>query len=176
MKKILFICLIVFCSGNSCKKSISSANPSPPPGNPNNEVKAMISIKGGLVYSLTATGNNTNYAKRTDPNGDVVINGNGSNSQGAIIFVIKNINLPGTYTMGTASGSAGEKYIGGSFVIGNALLGPFENFSVKPPPPPSGTMTLDELTANSVRGSFSMTCVGPTGTVEITNGTFKGTF
>ena len=175
MKKILFAYLIIFFIGHSCKKS-SSAGTSLPPGNPNNEVKATVSIKSGTAYSLIATGNSTVYAKRTDPNGDVVITVLGSSSQGAIHITLVNINLPGTYTIGTASGLAGEKYILGSFEIGNALLGPYEPFFVQAPPSPSGTITLDELTANSVRGSFSMTCVGSTGTVKITNGTFKGTF
>ncbi|MHA4844833.1 hypothetical protein ACX0G7_11750 [Flavitalea antarctica] len=86
-----------------------------------------------------------------------------------------NITLPGTYTMGTSPVSAGDKYVSATFEIGNALLDTdYEVFFVKPPPPRSGTMTIDELTANSIRGSFSMTCVGRTGTVEVTNGTFKG--
>jgi hypothetical protein len=175
MKKILFICVIIFFIANSCKKSITSGS-SPPPGNPNHELKAMISIKGGTVYSLTATGNNTLYAKRTDPNGELVIDVSGSDSKGQIKFYIINVKLAGTYIIGTASGSPGDSYIIGAFMSGSPLQGPNEIFFVQRPPPPSGTISIDELTVNSIRGSFSMTCVGATGTVEITNGAFKGTF
>ena len=176
MKKILFLCLMIFCIGNSCEKS-SSGGTAPPPDDPNKEVKAMISIKGGTVYSLTATGRNTSCSKITYTNGDVSIRVTGSDSKGSINLGVVNITLPGTYTIGTSPVLAGDKSVYGSFEIGNALLDPdYEIFLVKPPPPPSGTMTIYELTANSIRGSFSMTCVGRTGTVEITNGTFKEIF
>src|SRR5688500_13233082 len=176
MKKILFECIMIFCIGNSCEKS-SPGGTAPPPDDPNKELKAIISLKGGAVYPLTAKGRNTSCSKIYYANGDVSINVTGSNLRDHITLGVVNITLPGTYTIGTSPVSAGDKSVYGTFEIGNALLDPdHEIFFVKPPPPPSGTMTIDELTANSIRGSFSMTCTGRTGTVEITNGTFKGIF
>jgi hypothetical protein len=172
MKKIIpSIILIIIIS--SCKKS--SPPITIPPGNLNHEVKAMVSIKGGTFSSFTATGNYTLYAKRTDTNGDVVIICLGSGSQGQIKITLVNTSSAGVYTIG-GGGPAGSQYIIGSFEIGNPIIGPYELFFAPPPPPISGTINLDELTSNSIRGSFAMTCTGATGTIQITNGTFKGTF
>jgi hypothetical protein len=86
-----------------------------------------------------------------------------------------NTNSAGVYTIGSG-GATGAQYIRGSFEIGNPITGPFELFFVPASPPVSGTINLDELTSNSIRGSFTMTCTGITGIIQITNGTFKGSF
>jgi hypothetical protein len=172
MKKIiqfLFLTLII----SSCKKS--SIETTIPPGNPNNQVNANVSVKGGAFAPLAAAGNNTLFSKRTDPNGDVVIVCLGSGSQGQVKVTLVNISSAGVYTMG-GGGLAGSQYIIGSFEIGNPLTGPYEFFRTPAPPPILGTINLDELTSNSIRGSFTMTCTGSTGTIQITNGTFKGSF
>ncbi len=172
MKKLiqlLFLMLLIV----SCNKS--STAPTMPPGNLNNQVNANVSVKGGPFAPLAATGNTTLFSKRTDPNGDVVIVCLGSGSQGKIQITLVNTSSTGVYTIGEG-GAAGSQYIRGSFEIGNPLTGPYELFFVPAPPPISGTLNLDELTSNSIRGSFTMTCTGTTGIIQITNGTFKGSF
>lgn len=173
MKKFiqfLFLIIIIF----SCKKS--STTTTIPPGNPNNQVNANVSVKGGPFAPLAATGNYTLFSKRTDPNGDVVIVCLGSGSQGQIKITLVNTPSVEVYTIG-GGGSAGSQYILGDFAIGNPITGPiYELFLVPAPPPISGSINLDELTSNSIRGSFAMTCTGSTGIIQITNGTFKGVF
>ena len=173
MKKSINLSLIILFLISSCKKS--STNPAIPPGNPNNQMNAMVSVKGGAFSSYTATGNSTSYSKRTDPNGDIVIVCLGGASQNQIQITFVNVSAPGVYTIGT-TGGAGAQYVMGFFGIGFTLLGFNEYFFARPPPPPAGTVTIDELTANSIKGSFSMTCTGSTGTIQITNGSFKGVF
>lgn len=135
----------------------------------------MVSVKGGAFSSYTATGS---YSKRTDPNGDIVIVCVGGNSQNQIMITFVNVSAPGVYTIGT-TGGAGAQYVMGFFGLGYTYFLPVgfnEYFFARPPPPPAGTVTIDELTANSIKGSFSMTCTGSTGTIQITNGSFKGVF
>ena len=172
MKKIVPLSLVILLLVSSCKKS--STGNTIPPGNPNNEMKAMVSVKGGVLSSFSAIGNLNNYGRITDPNGDKLISFGGQGTQGTIALILANISSPGVYTIGTIGG-AGSQYIRGSFEFGNPFTGipPYEFFSTGFTPPPAGTVTLDELTANSIKGSFSMIC---TGTIQITNGTFKGNF
>jgi hypothetical protein len=90
---IFFVILI-----SSCKKS--STDSSIPVGNPNHEVKAMVAVKGSSFSSFSAIGNSTVYAKRTDPNADIVITVLGGSNQGNIKITLVNINAAGTYTIG----------------------------------------------------------------------------
>ena len=159
---------------SSCKKSSTSI--STLPGNPNNQLNANVSIKGGPFTPLAATGNSTLFSKNTATNGDVVIHCLGESSQGKIQITLVNISSTGVYTIG-GGGAAGSQYILGDFTIGNPIIGPiYEVFFALAPPPVSGNITIDELTSNSIRGSFAMTCIGSTGTIQITNGSFKGNF
>ncbi len=173
MKKLVNLSLVILLIFPSCKKS--STGNTIPPGNPNNEMKAMVSVKGGALSSFTSTGNTTVYGKRTDPNGDIVIVCGGSGSQGAIQITFVNTNSPGAYTIGT-TGGAGAQYVMGFFGIGISGLGYSESFFASSSPSPAGAVTIDQLTANSIKGSFSMICTGSTGIIQITNGTFKGNF
>src|SRR5438046_10691482 len=86
--KILFslmsCCLIII---SSCKKS--STETTIPPGNPNNEMNATVSVNGGAASSFTATGNSTTFGRRIDPNGDSVIyiDGDGGGDDALITIV-----------------------------------------------------------------------------------------
>ena len=174
MKKIACVSLAILLIISSCKKS--TPDYTIPPGNPNNQMNAMVSVKGGAFSSFTATGSSTVYSKRTDPNGDIVITCLGSTGlQNQITITFVNVSAPGVYTIGT-TGGAGAQYVMGFFGLGFNLLGFNESFFAQPPPLPAGTVTIDELTSNSIKGSFSMTCTGSTGTIQITNGSFKGNF
>lgn len=90
-------CLFFFCS---CKKS--STAPDIPPGNPNNEVKATVSINGSTASTFTATGNSTLFVRRIDRRIDnnvdtvIVIVGGGIGKGKVDIFLV-NISLAGTY-------------------------------------------------------------------------------
>ena len=66
MKKITCISLVILLVISSCKKS--TPDYTIPPGNPNNQMNAMVSVKGGPFSSFSAVGNSTLYAKRTDTN------------------------------------------------------------------------------------------------------------
>jgi hypothetical protein len=170
MKKFLTILTGFALVMISCNKNGGGYNL--PPGNPNHEVKAMVSIKGAAATSFTATGNYTSFSKTTMSNGDIILVVLGSASQGTITLNLVNINSAGTYTIG----GSGSQYVTGQFAIGNPLFGAYEIFFAPAPPPAAGTLTLDELTATSYRGSFSMTCTGSTGTIIVSGGTFKGTY
>ena len=91
----------------------------------------MFLLKDGPFAPLAATGNTTNFSKRTDPNGDVVIVCLGSGSQGKIQITLVNTSSAGAYTIG-GGGATGAQYIIGSFEIGNPITGPYELFLFQP--------------------------------------------
>ena len=171
-KLILFGFIICwFFINSSCKKS--STGYTIPPGNPNNEVKATVSINGGPASSSTATGNSTIFVKRFDPNGDTVITIVGGGNQGQINITLVNTNSSGTYIFENNSNS--KQYALCYFNIGNALTGPYEFYIATTGSRP-GTITIDTLTSTSIKGSFTSDCVGAGGTIIITDGSFKGEF
>ena len=155
----------------SCKKS---ANPTSTPatGNPDHSLAAVVSIKGSPAAFFITSENTIGFSKGTDHNGNVHISIVGANVSGQIHITLINITTPGEYMMG----GRGTQYVLGAFEIGNALTGPYEYFSAWPPLALISSVTIDELTATTIRGRFFMTCVGSTGTVQLTNGSFNGTF
>ena len=77
---------------------------------------------------------------------------------------------PGTYDLGD---DATDNLTGtGAYAAG---VGPQNTFNIPSGDTPSGTLTIDEISDESVRGTFSFTATnGTTGeTVEVTNGSFN---
>lgn len=170
MKSIIsrwFTLLIIL---SACKKSTSEI----PQGNSDHQMQATVAVKTATAAAFSAIGNATVFSKRTDPNGDMVITCVGGGSPGLMQITLVNITGAGVYGIGIMGG-AGDQYVTGSFNTGNPMGATYEIFYTNAPPP-SGTINLEELTAHSVRASFSMTCTGPTGMVQVTNGSMKGTF
>jgi hypothetical protein len=165
---LLFLLIIIF---SSCKKS--SDGFTRPPGNPNHEVKAMVSVKGGAFSTFTATGNSTSFSRNNSPTGDNIISVTANIPQSSLQLTLVNITT-GVYPIGGV-GLLIPPYVTGAFTLGSYSMNnsSFEIFTATPVP---GTITIEELTSSSIRGSYSMTCTGITGTVQISNGTFKGTF
>lgn len=172
MKSYSFL-FLAFIITSSCKKS--SDNYTLPPGNPNHEVKAMVSINGGLFSTFTATGNSSYFSRNIGPNGDVHISVSGNFSQSHISLNLVNVTT-GVYPIGGV-GILIPPHVAGTFSLGSySMNNQYTSFVIFSATPVPGTITIEELTSTSIRGSFSMTCTGVTGTVQITNGTFKGTF
>jgi hypothetical protein len=142
------------------------------PGNPNHEVKATVAFNNDPSFSFNATGNSTVYSKHMDSNGDNVTGVYGNTPQGAIQLNLINITAPGTYSFST--GAAGSSYIMCNYTVGNPLIGFFELYTTGNAP--NGTITISELTATSIKGTFSADPSNANGVVHITNGSFKGTF
>jgi hypothetical protein len=170
-KQILLSFIICFFINSSCKKS--STGSTIPPGNPNNEVKATVSINGSSASSSTATGNSTIFGKRFDSNGDTVITIVGGVNQGQIEITLVNTNSSGTYIF--ENNPSSRQYALCYFSIGNPLTGPYELYMATTGSRP-GTITIDNLTSTSIKGSFTSDCVGSGGTIQIRNGSFKGEF
>lgn len=163
------MCCLIMAS--SCKKS--STDVTIPPGNPNNEIKGAVSVKGSAVSSFTATGNSTVFVKRFDPNGDTVIVITGPLGEGQVEITLVNTNSAGTYAF--ENNPSSRVYSLCWYGIGNALTGPFELYIATTGNDP-GTVTIENLTSNSIKGSFTSNCVGSDGIIQITNGSFKGEF
>jgi hypothetical protein len=160
-------CLFFFCS---CKKN--STAPGIPPGNPNNEVKATISINGSIASSYTANGNSTLFIRRIDNNVDtvIVIHGGGI-GKGQVQITLVNINLAGTYVFETDPGSKQDSFC--DYSIGNPVTGPYELYSTQASNP-TGIVTIESVTSTHIKGSFTANCGN--GVVQLTNGSFKGDF
>ena len=61
-----------------------------------------------------------------------------------------------------------------TYIIGNPYA-PTEYYSTQSSNP-TGTITIESLTASYIKGSFTANCTGATGVVNLTNGSFKGDF
>ncbi|MEO6538270.1 MAG: hypothetical protein ABIT07_04575 [Ferruginibacter sp.] len=177
MKKILSMVIAgLFIISFSCKKVANEF--SIPPGDLNTQVNASVAVSGDTIFNpfnFTAAGNNTVFTKNIYSNGDTVITILGGTYKGDIQITLGNINLPGTYPFKTSNTSSQFSIC--TYVIGNALLGPvFLFYSTPSNGIGGGTVPIESLTTNYIKGSFIATCSGSKGTVQITNGIFKGTF
>ena len=157
-------CLIII---SSCKKS--STETTIPPGNPNNEMNATVSVNGGAAGSFTATGNSTTFGRRIDPNGDSVIYIDGDVGGGEALITLVNTNSAGSYPF--ENNPSTRQYSLCQFQIINPYQLYFATTGNNP-----GTVTIESLTSSSIKGSFTSKCVGADGIVQITNGSFKGEF
>ncbi|MEO5942865.1 MAG: hypothetical protein ABIP30_11530 [Ferruginibacter sp.] len=176
MKQILSIFIAVFyIISFSCKKAANDF--SIPPGNLNNQVNASVVVSGDTILNLfafTSAGNNTVFSKNIYSIGDTVINFLGSISKGDIRIILENINLPGTYPF--KSDTTSSQFSICTYVIGAPLGGSVFLYYSTPSNGSGGSITLDSLSAHYMKGSFNATCTGSSGTVQITNGTFKGSY
>ena len=134
-----FIICWVFIN-SSCKKSSTSVTI--PPGNPNNEMTATVSINGSPATSSTATGNSTIFGKRFDPNGDTVITIVGAEYLGQIDIFLVNTNSSGTYIF--ENNPTSRQYALCHFSIGGGLGELYIATTGSQP----GTITIDNLTSN----------------------------
>jgi hypothetical protein len=171
--RISFLYLVFAILAISCKKPPTAVTI--PPGNPNNEMKATVSINGGPASSSTATGNSTGFLRHIDPtNGDTVIVIYGSCAdQGDINISLVNIDSLGTYIFENNPTSRQYALCNFSFSLGSNAYGEVYFATTGSQP---GTITIDNLTSTSIKGSFTSNCVRGGGTIQITNGSFKGEF
>ncbi|HEV8282698.1 MAG TPA: hypothetical protein VGQ09_00230 [Chitinophagaceae bacterium] len=150
----------------------SKSKDEPYPGS-TDEIKASVSEKGGAVFSFYAKSSATVFSKTVHSSGDVsiIISGNHSSSQ-HVLLNLYNITTTGTYAMG----GSGAQFVQGQYIIGDiGGGGASEGFLVQPPAS-TGTITITVLTDKTITGTFSMTCTGTTGAVQVNSGSFKGTF
>ena len=104
---------------------------------------------------------------------EIFISITGSCDQGQIDIFLVNTNSADTYIF--ENNSTSRQYSLCDFSIGNPLTGPYELYIATTGSQP-GTITIDNLTSTSIKGSFTSNCVGADGTIQIKNGSFKGEF
>ena len=184
MKYTFIVILIAVIFLASCKKALE-----PPtfPGNPNNELKATVSVVGEATSLHHAKGGNTLFARDTLPNGDRVLHISGSigeygtRSSREITIMLTNISLPGTYALTGEINGNPKQYARATYQVGDVFFSTvfelyFSDRSTNP-----GTVTIDLLTATDIRGSFTTSCsnaavAGGADFARITGGFFKGGF
>jgi hypothetical protein len=184
MKNLFLLLAWPFCILSACKKD---SGPSLDPGNPNNELKAMVSVGGAAPTLHKSNGNSTSFGRYIDPiTGDTTIHVSGSigkygteNSR-SIEFRLINIRATGRYSLKSDPGLTQNAFC--TYQIGDVFFSTvFELYWAEYGTPP-GTVTIDVLSATEIRGSFTANCSNAPQSnnginyVQITNGSFKGTF
>ena len=169
----------------ACKKEVG-----PPPftGNPNNELKATVSVVGEPTVVHHAKAEHTVFDREIHSNGDTVIYLSGSIgeygtvSSRTIQISLINIPGPGTYHFNSTSSTNTRQQLLGRYTVGDIFFSTifqmyFSDVSTAP-----GSLTVDLLTPTEIRGTFITNCSNSqlisTGVdfARITNGSFKGTF
>jgi hypothetical protein len=161
---------------NSCKKDKSV--PPTPPGNPNNEITAMVSVGGTPDSAFKAVGNSTGFNKRIDSvRRDTIISVQGSvgthgtYSRRAIQLTLINMTTPGTYVFRADAGPRQQAFC--DYTIGDVFFSPiFLFYSTRGVNQP-GTVTIESISPTNIRGSYTANC---SNYVLIKNGKFQGEF
>jgi len=166
MKRIFLIGCLSVIMFSCTDKSSNSPNPPPPTVN---TMGASISVNGSSYLGQSASGGNTSFASSNDASGNLIIDISGNFPMGVLHLKLVNINAPGTYTIN----NGGTQYILANFVTGS---GPNDTYTVPPPPPMAGKLTVEQVDAFKIKGTFFMTCTGPGGSVQLTGGTFDGKY
>lgn len=185
MKLFLFPILASILILASCKKN---SNTLIHQENPNNEIKATVSVIGQTPDLHHSKGDHAAFNRDLNVNGDTIITISGSigeygtRSSRKIEIWLFNISRPGTYTLNfdNTSNPRQKAYCG--YVVGDAFFSSVYEMYLSDSGTPPGSVTIDLLTATEIQGSFTANCSSPvlssTGTnyAQITNGSFKGTF
>ena len=159
---------------NSCKKDSPGRLY---PENPNNELKAIISVASATPSLHKSNGDQTLFTRNIHPNGDTVIVVTGSIGGGNVQIHLINISTTGTYQfkMDTSLRQKARcDYIIGGYYSSSV----FEIYFSDSGTPP-GSVTIEALSDTDIRGSFTANCSNREkgiNYVQITNGSFKGTF
>ena len=154
------------------------------PGDPNDELKAMVSVAGATAALHQANGSSTSFNRSIDPvNGDTILYVSGSIGEYGtagrrnIEIRLINIHSPGTYDLKNETSSRQQVFC--MYTIGGIFFSPvFEMYSSDQGTPP-GSVTIEALSATAIKGSFTANCSNNEkgiNYVQITNGSFKGTF
>lgn len=185
MKYVFFPTVLAFLVVTSCKKDSKTLIDN---GNPNNELKATVSVIGETTNLHLAKGGHTLFARNIHSNGDTVITVSGSTgeygtrSSRKIEIWLINISVPGTYSLSRNNNINPRQQAWSVYIVGDVFFSTvFEMyFSDRSTVP--GNVTIDLLTPTEIRGTFTTNCSNAqlTGTgvnyAQITNGSFKGTF
>lgn len=169
----------------SCKKEIA-----PPPftGNPNNELKATVSVIGEPTVVHHSRGSSTGFSRDLNPNGDTVIFVSGSTgkygtrSSRKIQIILVNISRPGTYNFHLNTTTLTRQYVLGHYFVGDIFFSTVSEMYFSDVSTAPGSVTIDLLTPTEIRGTFTTNCSNTqllsagVDFARITNGTFKGTF
>ena len=185
MKYFFFPILLAIVILTSCKKD---SNAIVHHENPNNELKATVSVIGETSKLHHAKGDHTIFNRRIDPNGDSVITVSGSigeygtpSSRKIEIWLI-NIQSPGTYNLNVDNSINPRQKSWCVYTVGDIFFSTIFEMYFSDRGTPPGSVSIDLLTATEIRGSFTANCsntqLSSTGTnyAQITNGSFKGTF
>jgi hypothetical protein len=150
---LILVAIFTIFALSSCKKSTDTGNPA----------------TGNGSLSLTYDGNSWNASlsvQAVNTNGIINVTGSDSNAKQASI-ILMNITAAGTYEITTASGNSirwTEGINANQTYLANGILG-------------SGTITVSEISATSIKGTFSCTGQNTNGdSTNITNGAFEATF
>lgn len=157
---LLFLLIILF----SCKKDepVSPSNP--------DKLNATV-VVSGASYQINATGNNTGFS-RSVVGADDMIYVQGSLGDRIVQVRLTNVNMKGTYTFGDPGGnrSAMLTYTTGDVFQGTAV------YYLSKANELTGSLIIDSISANFIKGTFSDTCWNGTQTAVVTGGSFSGTF
>ena len=131
----------------------------------NNKIKAEVLTNG--VYNLfSASG--ADFARYTWPTGDSsYINLSGQSLNVAIGIHLSNILTPGIYSFGQVGAQRKRVDINYSQLITGAVYRNKHDVL-------SGSIKIDSLTTNRIKGSFNVTCWYGADSVNISNGSFVG--
>jgi len=152
---VLAICLSMLIS---CKKD--SDPPPVPEGDPNNELRAVVSLFGGIDSIHHTLGNRTTIARTARSVGDSVIiiqssiGEYGTYSARTIEITLGNVTSPGTYPFRYNANSFAQcMYQIGNVFFSQVLQLYFADRSDEP-----GSITIDVLTPTSIQGTFNANC------------------
>ena len=184
MKYILFP-IVVFLFLTSCRKESPKMVDT---GNPNNELKATVSVIGETTSLHKANGGHTVFARNIHANGDTVITvsggigEHGTRSSRKIEIWLINIPGPGTYHLSSNNTSNPRQQSWSVYTVGDVFFSTvFEMYFSRQSTAP-GNVTIELLTPTEIRGTFTTNCsnaqLAGTGVnyAQITNGSFKGSF
>ena len=171
MKNVCILIVSAIVIVTACKKS----GYGPDQLNTNNEVRAMVSINGGVPSVHKANANYTQISRTFFSSGDTLLTISGTIGQPgtvderSISLQLKNISRPGTYSFKLDATS--RQHAACNYVLGAIVLSPIYVLYSTDDLQNAGFVTIEELTATYVKGTFQANCANY---AVITNGTFKG--
>ena len=169
----------------SCKKDSGAPID---PGNPNNELRATVTVVGEATALHHANGSRTSFVRRIDLNGDTIVTVSGSigeygtASSRKIEIWLVNISGPGSYDLTYDLNSNPRQKSWSVYIVGDIFFSTIFELYVSYRSTTPGKVTIDLLTAKEIRGSFTTKCSNSqllnagTDYAQITNGFFKGSF
>jgi hypothetical protein len=143
----------------------------------------MVSVGGAPATLHKANGKFASFARYIQSNGDtlIFISGTigkyGTESSRHIEIELSNIPGPGIYSFHGDPNFFQRPWC--QYMIGDYFFSTISELYRTEHGTPPGTVTIEALSATDIRGSFTANCSNyekGTNYIQITNGTFKGTF